>query len=123
MTNPQGTEWETEFVNRAQSMGLMAARIPEGGSKDLGDVWLNHSPIKTTECLVAVAWKRLTGKGSRRTPDGERDVVILSTDDFLRLVLKAGNGGWFPGWIIENKWSENLNVTRTLAKAREKAAG
>ena len=124
MTNPQGTEWETEFVNRAQERGLMAARIPEGGSRDLGDVWLNHPPhFRTAETLIAVAWKRLTGEGSRRTPDGERDVVILSTDDFHRLVFNAGEAGWEPGWIIENKWQQTLNVTRALAKAREKAAG
>ena len=94
--------------------------------KDLGDVWLNSYPShynKTLETLVAVAWKRLTGGKSRRTPDGERDVIIVGTDDFYRLVFKAGEAGWFPGWIIENKWQENLNVTRTLAKAREKAAG
>ena len=137
MTNPQGTEWETELVNRLQDAGLMAARLPEGGSKDLGDVWIGAPPDSTPPSMVVVAWKRLTGEGSRRTPDGERDVVILSTDDFIRL-LKAYMSQIVPihpedplslhrfddlSVIVECRWREKLNVTRTLAKAREKAAG
>ena len=113
----QGTAWETEFVNRLQDAGLMADRLPEGGSHDRGDVWIGAPPDSENFSVVAVAWKRLAGKGSRRTPDGERDVIILSTADFIWLLRSDVDV------VVECKATQTLNVTRTLAKAREKAAG
>ena len=133
----QGTAWEREFVNRLQDAGLMADRLPEGGSHDRGDVWIGAPPDSKSFSVVAVAWKRLTGSRQHRSPDGERDVVILATDDFIRL-LKANMGQIVPihpedplslhqikdlNIVVECKATQTLNVTRTLAKAREKAAG
>ena len=113
----QGTAWEREFVNRLQDAGLMADRLPEGGSHDRGDVWIGAPPDSESLPMVVVAWKRLTGSRQHRTPDGERDVVILSTSDFIWLLRGDIDV------VVECKATQTLNVTRTLAKAREKAAG
>ena len=120
----QGTAWEREFVNRLQDAGLMADRLPEGGSHDRGDVWIGAVPDDTQPSMVVVAWKRLTGLNTRRSPDGERDVVILATDDFIALLQSFVSYGFDDlDVIVECKATQTLNVTRTLAKAREKAAG
>ena len=120
----QGTAWETEFVRRAQDSYLIADRLAEGGINDAGDVWIGTPPdprFDDGEEVVAVAWKRLTGSGnSRRTPDGERDVVVLRTDDFFRLALYASGG--VDSIVVECKARQNLNVTRTLAKTARKLA-
>jgi len=114
----QGTAWETELVNRAQTAGLLADRLPEGGPNDRGDVWINHNTVTSSQMAV-VAWKRLTGTGQRRTPDGARDVVVMTTDDFL--ALAANNLD--VGFVVEAKARQTLNVTRELEKARRKAIG
>ena len=120
----QGTAWEREFVNRLQDAGLMADRLPEGGSHDRGDVWIGAVPDDTQPSMVVVAWKRLTGLNTRRSPDGERDVVILATDDFIALLQSFVSYGFDNlDLVVECKATQTLNVTRTLAKAREKAAG
>lgn len=119
----QGTAWEREFVNRLQDAGLMADRLPEGGSHDRGDVWIGAPPDPAGFIyppMVVVAWKRLTGSRQHRSPDGERDVVILSTSDFIELLQWASGN---VDVVVECKATQTLNVTRTLAKAREKAAG
>ena len=117
----QGTRWESELVRRAQDIGILAGRLAEGGITDQGDVWLLDTPDSEL-AKVAVAWKRLTGEGSRRTPDGERDVVILRTDDFLEL-LWALDSAYPYCWVVEAKATQNLNVTRVLAKAWKKVRG
>ena len=120
----QGTAWEREFVNRLQDVGLRADRLPEGGSHDRGDVWIGAPPDDTQPSMVVVAWKRLTGPNTRRSPDGERDVIILDTDDFIALLQSfVGYGFDNLDVIVECKATQTLNVTRALAKAREKAAG
>ena len=120
----QGTAWEREFVNRLQDAALMADSLPEGGSHDRGDVWIGAPPDDTQPSMVVVAWKRLTGLNTRRSPDGERDVVILATDDFIALLQSFVSYGFDNlDLVVECKATQTLNVTRTLAKAREKAAG
>lgn len=118
----QGTRWETELVNRIQTRGLLADRLAEGGNNDKGDVWA-VAPPEPTGNKVAVAWKRLTGSGSRRTPDGVRDVVILDTDTFLDLLVASVMVRGEQSWVIECKAVQALNPTRTLAKAQRKANG
>lgn len=115
----QGTAWETELVNRAQAYGILADRLAEGGSNDRGDVWLVNPPGEYP--IVGVAWKRLTGDGTRRTPDGARDVVCVQTDVFLYLVRKAAEVDDDLDVVLEAKARQNLNVTRELAKAYRKA--
>lgn len=113
----QGTAWETELVRRAQNAGLLADRLPEAGGKDLGDVWLLDTP-NTGKTRVALAWKRLTGDGQRRTPDGERDVIVIPTDHYLELLTYAPE---YPySVVVECKATQALNVTRVLGKARRK---
>ena len=112
----QGTAWESEAVKRAQDRGYIARRIAEGGSKDKGDVFIQGYGSEGT--LVAVLWKRLVNSGGRRRkPDGEKEVVILSYDDFLDLLM----GGPMPDVVLECKATQTLNVTRVLGKARRKA--
>ena len=101
---------------------MIAARLPEGGMKDYGDIWLNAPPGGPYPLISVVAWKRLTGSATRRTPDGDRDVVVLSTDDFLYILFHALYHPEFEdAVIVECKATQTLNVTRTLAKARRKA--
>ncbi len=119
----QGTRWESEFVRRCQGAGLLSARLPEGGMKDYGDIWVNAPPhVNPYPLISVVAWKRLTGSTAHRTPDGDRDVVVLSTDDFLHILFHATSSPDFEdAVIVECKATQTLNVTRTLAKARRKA--
>ena len=114
----QGTAFESALVKAAQAYGLDAARLPEGGAKDRGDVTIGSPyPNSSLDDIVAVAWKRLVkGNGQRRTPDGEPVIVAINLPDFLSLIEAAG-----ADCIVECKATERLNITRTLAKARRKA--
>ena len=112
----QGTAFETAIVRAAEAFGLVATRLPEGGSKDIGDVYIKGS--YSEDRIVALAWKRLVNKGgARRRPDGEPVVVVVGLSDFLDLLQMAEYSA-----IVECKATERLNVTRTLAKAKTKAA-
>lgn len=112
----QGTRLESAVVERFRGLGLPARRIAEGGSKDIGDVYVKGSYLDEPP-LVALVWHRLVkGNGKRRTPDGLRRVAVLDFDAFVELVRRAESNV-----IIECKATERLNVTRTLAKAVEKA--
>ena len=108
----QGTAHETSIVNKMMDAGIPARRIAEGGSKDIGDVlvmptygdeWVIEA--KATQTLnvtrvlgkarkksgiknTVLIWKRLTKSegNSRRTPDGEPVVVVLSFESFVDLL-------------------------------------
>lgn len=122
MTNPQGTKWETEIVLRATQQGMYAGRYPKMAQGDEPDVWIGHASVPSADVTIPlVMWKRLVGvkKDGPRRPDGERDVVVMSYNDFLTMA----------GWIAEEapvrfryevqaKWTAALNVTRTLAGLR-----
>ncbi len=111
----QGTAWETFLVKFFKALGLGARRLAEGGSKDKGDVYVSGTP-QDKPLIVAVAWKRLVkGTGARRVADGEKEVVVITLEDFGTLVQRAR-----VNVFIEAKATERLNVTRVLAKAREK---
>ena len=114
MTNKpkiQGTKHETWIVDKLKAAGIYARRIAEGGSKDVGDVlaateageWvieakatqtlnvtrvLGKAKKKSGVANTALIWKRLTkSKGnSKRTPDGEPVVVVLSFESFVQLL-------------------------------------
>lgn len=75
-----GTAWESEVVARARSHDLDAARHPEGGSLDHGDVWirvdrLGESPsaihfdveCKVTQNGTPHAWLSLQALKARDT--------------------------------------------------------
>ena len=116
-TSPKsrGTAFETAVVKAAEAFGLAATRLPEGGSKDRGDVYIKGSYGE--DAITAVAWKRLVNVGgARRRPDGEPVVVVIGLSDFLDLLQLAEYSA-----IVECKATERLNVTRTLAKAKAKA--
>jgi hypothetical protein len=108
----QGTAHESWIVNALAVVGIKARRLAEGGSADEGDVeaqidgtrWVlegkarqNLNVQKTLskarekaggDTPVAVVWKRLVkvaGYTNRQPVEGERVVVILSWDDFVRL--------------------------------------
>ena len=119
----QGPAWETELVRRCHDAGLMAARLPEGGTLDKGDVWVGNPPHDSVWAYVGLAWKRLTGAGTRRTPDGVRDGVFITTDTFIDLAVKASVADPDIGFILEAKACQTLNVTRALHKAMLKARG
>lgn len=142
----QGTAWETELVKLASLYGIPASRIAEGGSRDIGDVRLDlGGPLAEGEygprLGTALAWKRLVNSGgSRRTPDGVRDVAVVELELLLSLLallrvayqttaLASTPGHGDMGYllsrlpdaiVIEAKAAERLNVTRVLAKAIEK---
>lgn len=116
----QGTVWESLLVRKAQDAGLRSSRLPEGGSWDAGDVWINDLP-GGGEDIAIVAWSRLVKNGDgRRTADGARSVVVMSTDSFLRLAALVADRD--IGFVVECKASERLNVTRELAAAERKLA-
>lgn len=104
-----GTSFETEVVRAAQSRGLQARRLAEGGSGDEGDVEILYGDRRVViECkscinlnvtktlaasrrkagIAALAWRKLVRKDgmTRRVPDGESRVVIQSLGDYLDLL-------------------------------------
>jgi hypothetical protein len=109
----QGTKHESWIVNELEVVGLKARRLAEGGSADEGDVevniegtrWVLEGKARQTLNIqatlgkarkkaggltpVAVIWKRLVkvpGYTNRQPVEGERVVVTLSWEDFLRLL-------------------------------------
>ena len=112
----QGTAFETELVKKFRNAGLQSRRLPEGGIYDEGDIllfdrrggdylieakaraagnphrWLHAAKEKASNGQVypvALIWKRLTRKTpdqQRRTPDGERVIVCIDLDTFIRLL-------------------------------------
>lgn len=110
MSNPQGTAWETELVSTSS---LHGERLPKRGVKGEPDLWLGTHPSTADRMIPVVAWKRLVPvKGKqRRTPDGVRDVIVMSKADFDYLTTRVGGG---VAWMVQAKWTERLNVTRVL---------
>ena len=110
----QGTALETWVVKRLQALGIKARRVAEGGALDEGDVeadlterWILECKSRQTLSVqnalakarkkanglpVALVWKRIvkSGKAVRTPVAGERVVVILSWDDFVKLIEKDG---------------------------------
>lgn len=108
----QGTTHESWIVKAFNAVGIDSRRIAEGGSADEGDVEMYHNgerwiiEAKARQTLniqqtlgkarkkagggrVAVVWKRLVkveGYTNRQPVEGERVVVILSWDDYLKLL-------------------------------------
>jgi hypothetical protein len=112
----QGTTHESWIVKAFNAIGINSRRIAEGGSTDEGDVeaylngdrWVIEAKARQSlnvqktlgkarikaggETPVAVVWKRLVkvaGMTNRQPVNGERVVVILSWDDYLKLVQYA----------------------------------
>jgi hypothetical protein len=123
----QGTTHESWIVKALAAVDIQSRRIAEGGSADEGDVeahfpdgrWVLEG--KATQTLnvqkilgkarrkaggstpVAVVWKRLVkvaGMKNRQPVEGERIVVILSWEDFTRLVQNSGLPG---GTVIQDQ--------------------
>jgi hypothetical protein len=110
-----GTTWETQIVNSAQDLGLVAERIAEGGQYDRGDIriytdheWigecknrgalnihktLEDATIKSGTSNTFVAWKRLIRVDGRtnRVSAGP-PVVVLSVPTFLELLKQDTKG-------------------------------
>lgn len=108
----QGTSHESWIVKALAAVGIKSRRLAEGGSADEGDVeawmlddrWilegkarqtlniqktLGKARTKAAGAPVAVVWKRLVpvaGMKNRQPVEGERVVVIIGWDDFLRIV-------------------------------------
>lgn len=107
----QGTAFETWTRKALESLGFTSRRIAEGGSLDEGDVetfingrWIIEckatSNLNIQEVLgkarrkaggapVILVWKRLVrraGKQVRVPVAGERVVVVLGWDDFVKLI-------------------------------------
>lgn len=121
----QGTSWESAIVSRAKQLDFHAARLPLRGARGEPDLEIG-SPSPYEKDIPAVIWKRLVkaaGK-KRRVPDGEAEVVVLSLDDFLALLVAGrhhceGDCGYVPQRIlVQAKATERLNVTRTLGELR-----
>lgn len=116
----QGTAFETQIVQQAKSQGWQAERLAEGGSHDMGDVYLGKRPV-TVKPIVMLAWKRLVPKpgATRRQPDGEPIVFVLDQATAWYAIQLMQEDGLRP-IVIECKATERLNVTRVLAKAKGK---
>ena len=124
MTNSQGTQWETEILKRAWPFGLVGLRYPKRAQKHEPDLYLDHHSASARDwdkrTIGVVMWKRLTGPKSNtprtpRTPDGERRVVVLELEDFLRLVSDSSYDYHIE---VQAKWAAALNPTRTLGGLR-----
>lgn len=117
----QGTAFETWTRKALNALGIRARRLAEGGAYDEGDVetYLDHPTqrwvveCKATSSLniqkilgkarrkaggdpVVLVWKRLvrvSGKKLRRPVEGERIVVVLGWDDFVRLLTNNAPTG------------------------------
>lgn len=112
----QGTAFETWTRKALNALNIKARRLAEGGACDEGDVeahldgqtrWvieckargslnvqqtLGKARRKAGGAPVILVWKRLvrvTGKQVRQPVDGERIVVCLSWEDFVRLLTNA----------------------------------
>ena len=112
----QGTAFETWTRKALNALNIQARRLAEGGSYDEGDVeahfdgttrWVIECKARATlnpqqvlgkarrkagGAPVILVWKRLVrvaGKQLRQPVEGERIVVILSWDDFVRLLTNA----------------------------------
>jgi hypothetical protein len=110
-----GTAWESEIVELLRWAGMHPRRLAEGGQRDEGDIefydrtgerWVVEAKatanLNITRTLakakdkamgmapVALVWKKLTRKGDnqRRTPDGERVVVIIDWETFMSLITR-----------------------------------
>ncbi len=106
----QGTAWESALVERFRGENLESARFAEGGSNDIGDLWVDDEfelmwvvEAKATERLnvtrvlgkaiekggarTVLIWKRLIKTGKKvRQADGEKEVVIMTLDLFIELM-------------------------------------
>lgn len=116
----QGTRFETWTRKALNALGIKARRLAEGGAYDEGDVeahldgqtrWvieckargslnvqqvLSKARRKAGGAPVILVWKRLVrvpGKQVRQPVDGERIVVCLSWEDFVRLLTNAAPTG------------------------------
>ena len=107
----QGTAFESAIVEHFRDEGLQSSRFAEGGSKDMGDLWVDDGineyywvvEAKATERLnvtrvlgkaikkggprTVLIWKRLVKTGKKiRQPDGEKIVVVMTLDLFTELL-------------------------------------
>jgi hypothetical protein len=115
----QGTAFETWTRKALNALQLEARRLAEGGSYDEGDVetrlnderWvieckatsslniqkvLGKARRKANGHPVILVWKRLVkvrGLKVRQPVEGERIVVVLGWDDFVRLLTNAAPSG------------------------------
>lgn len=111
----QGTWWQTNFEQRLQARGLDAEVLAERGSNDLGDI-IVRNVFGQGEPIIAVAYRRLTKQGGkRRKPLGEKEVVVVTAEDFLDLLEASRLSA-----IIECKAAQQISVTKVLKEAREK---
>tara|TARA_R110000868_G_scaffold403412_2_gene680678 strand:- start:25 stop:432 length:408 start_codon:yes stop_codon:yes gene_type:complete len=110
----QGTAFETWTRKALNALDIKARRIAEGGANDEGDVEAHFDERWVIECKatsalnvqqilgkarrkaggapVILVWKRLVrvaGKQTRQPVSGERVVVVLGWEDFVRLITKA----------------------------------
>ena len=107
-----GTKMESRVVDACQSAGLIAERLAEGGSKDLGDVRLYaeeewvleikdqmalNVPRSLEKALgksgtpdTALVYRKMMRKpgNSNRTQDGPI-IVALTLERFLELLVEA----------------------------------
>lgn len=120
MSNPQGTQWETQIVNAAHKIGLKADRFPKRGQAGEPDLYIGKP---SDSGIPVVFWKRLVGKktpGKPRKPDGERTVVIIGAEDFMYMVRELENYrngspmADVTSIMVQAKWTAALNPTRTL---------
>jgi hypothetical protein len=114
-----GTALETFVVRAAQAVGLLAERLPEGGSRDKGDVriytdheWVgeikNRQQLNIHKELEAatrksetvhtfVVWKRMARReGSQRRHQVGPTIVAITLTEFLDLLYKSTNIGDQP---------------------------
>jgi hypothetical protein len=123
MTNPQGTEWETATVNDAKERGIPAIRLVKQSQKNEADVLIGNSHVHPQGWHIPVVfWKRLAPKKrgqAKRQPLGERYVVIIGRDDFMEIMEMLWTENLAPTLWVQNKWAEQISVTRVLKGLRD----
>lgn len=116
----QGTALERSIVVRARKAGYQSDRLPEGGMRDLGDVWIGNHPLQGGDVYPVLWWKRLIPVGgSRRRPLGAVEVVVMDPETFLAIIDEVQ--GW-ASFVVEAKAAQSLSVTKVFDKARSKVA-
>ena len=126
MTNAQGTAWETATVNDALARGIPALRLVKQSQKDEADVLIGNSgtvsPLGWN--IPVVFWKRIVrGGGKNRQPLGERYVVIIGRDDFMEMLEMLWTENLAPHIWVQNKWAEQISVTKVLKGLRDWLTG
>lgn len=119
----QGPRWEKYLEDWGNTLAYpwRGVRLTGRGQvkNEADNVLANHYG-KAEINLFAVAWRRLVKSNpdaKRRSPLGERDIIVMSLEDFGQLVSLVEDRADVSIWI-QAKAAEKISVTKELAGLR-----